>query len=199
MPPIATGAPSAAWAHLSSWKDRCQHYPENRSMISRSRISMPLRSGNLPQTRKGSRGKTRQRCGQVSFPIDAVGHGGLVVRAVFTLADGTNLRGYLSPPPVSLRRPGYLQPVIICDAGQVNSWHGIQRPTQNQMTDELAKLGKQVAEVFPLRYLSDVPLVGGPISGIIPGLRFHREQSRHVHWPRWHRVRMETCNTNSRE
>ena len=108
----------------------------------------------------------------VSFPVDAAGHGGLIVRAVFTLADGTNLRGYFSPQPVSLTRPGWLQPVIICDAGQVNFWHGIQRPTQNQMMDELAKLGKQVAEVFPLRYRSDVALVGGPVSGMIPGFGF---------------------------
>jgi hypothetical protein len=67
---------------------------------------------------------------EVSFQVDAAGHGGLVVRAVFTLADGANLRGYLSPQPVSLRKPGWLQPVIICDAGQVNFWNGIRRPTQ---------------------------------------------------------------------
>jgi hypothetical protein len=109
---------------------------------------------------------------EVAFPLDAAGHGGLVVRAVFTLADGTNLRGYFSPQPVSLRKPGWLQPVIICDAGQVKFWNGIRRPPQNQMTDELAKLGKQADEVFPLRYRSDVELVGGPISGIIPGFGF---------------------------
>jgi hypothetical protein len=109
---------------------------------------------------------------EVSFPIEAAGHGGLVVRAVFTLADGTNLRGYLSPQPASLRRPGYLQPVVICAAGQLNFWHGIQRPTPNQMMDELAKLEKQAVKVFPLRYRSDVELDGGPISGTIPGFGF---------------------------
>jgi hypothetical protein len=80
---------------------------------------------------------------EVSFPVDAAGHGGLVVRAVFTLADGTNLRGYFSPQPVSLRKPGLVQPVIICDAGQVNFWNGIRRPTQNQMTDERSSESKQ--------------------------------------------------------
>lgn len=109
---------------------------------------------------------------EVAFPADVTGHGGLVVRAAFTLADGTNLRGYFSPQPVSLRRPGWVQPVVICDTGQVNFWHGIRRPTQNQMMDKLAKLGKQAAEVFPLRYRSDPVLVGGPISGIIPGFGF---------------------------
>jgi hypothetical protein len=72
---------------------------------------------------------------EVAFPIDAAGHGGLVVRAAFTLADGTNLRGYLSPQPVSLSQPGWIQPVVICEAGQVNFWYGIRRPTQNQMMD----------------------------------------------------------------
>ena len=40
----------------------------------------------------------------VTPPIDT-GHGGVVVRATFTLADGTNMRGYLSPQPTSLRKP----------------------------------------------------------------------------------------------
>jgi hypothetical protein len=54
---------------------------------------------------------------EVSFPVDAAGHGGPVVRAVFTLADGTNLRGYFSPQPVSLRKPFWLH--ILAAAGGV--------------------------------------------------------------------------------
>jgi hypothetical protein len=38
-------------------------------------------------------------------PIDP-GHGGLVVSAVFTLVDGTHMRGYLSPQPIYLRKRG---------------------------------------------------------------------------------------------
>jgi hypothetical protein len=96
---------------------------------------------------------------EASFPIDP-GHGGLLVRAVFILTDGAILRGYLSPQPMSLRRPGYLQPVMICGTDQLNFWSGIRRPTKEQMIGALAKLRKQAAQVFPLEYRSDVELVG---------------------------------------
>ena len=46
------------------------------------------------------------------------GNGRLVVRTVFNLADGTVLHGYLSPQPISLRHPGWLQPVIILGGGR---------------------------------------------------------------------------------
>jgi len=135
---------------------------------------------------------------EVAFPIDAAGHGGLVVRAAFTLADGTNLRGYLSPQPVSLSQPGWIQPVVICEAGQVNFWYGIRRPTQNQMMDELAKLAKQAAEVFPLRYRSDVELVSGPISGIIRGFGFKEKKADTFSGPDGTAHPYGTMDTNSR-
>jgi hypothetical protein len=119
---------------------------------------------------------------EVPLPIDP-GHGGLVVRAVFTLADGTILRGYLSPQPMPLRQPGYLQPVVICGADQVNFWSGIRRPAQNHMKDVLAKLGKQAAQVFPLEYRSDVEIQGGPISGTIPGFGFIENEADMVIGP----------------
>jgi hypothetical protein len=134
----------------------------------------------------------------VAFPIDAAGHGGLVVSAAFRLADGTSLRGYFSPQPMSLSQPGWIQPVVICDAGQVNFWHGIQRPTQNQMMDELVKLGKQAAEVFPLRYRSDVEVVGGPISGIIPGFGFKENKADMFIGPDGTAHPYGTMDTNSR-
>ena len=108
---------------------------------------------------------------EVSVPIDT-GHGGLIVRAVFVLADGTNLRGYLSPHPISLRRPGWVQPVMISGAHQFNFWSGMLRPSQTQMNEVLAKIGKQASQVFPVQYRSDVELLGGPISGTIPGFGF---------------------------
>ena len=106
----------------------------------------------------------------VAPPIDT-GHGA-IVRAVFTLADGTNLRGYLSPHPISLRRPGWVQPVMISGAHQFNFWSGMLRPSQTQMNEVLAKIGKQASQVFPVQYRSDVELVSDPISGIIPGFGF---------------------------
>lgn len=133
-----------------------------------------------------------------AFPADVAGHGGLVVRAAFTLADGTSLRGYFSPQPMSLSQPGWIQPVVICDARQVNFWHGIQRPTQNQMMDQLVKLGKQAAEVFPLRYRSDVELVGGPISGIIPGFGFKENKADMFIGPDGTAHPYGTMDTNSR-
>jgi hypothetical protein len=83
-------------------------------------------------------------------PIDP-GHGGLIVHAIFTLADGTHLRVYLSPQPTSLRKPVYIQPVIISEAGQINFWSGIRRPTPSKMMEALEKLDKHTAQVFPLK------------------------------------------------
>jgi hypothetical protein len=39
------------------------------------------------------------------------------------------------------------------------------------MTDVLAKLVKEAAQVFPVEY-RDVELIGGPIAGTIPGFGF---------------------------
>jgi hypothetical protein len=66
------------------------------------------------------------------------------------------------------------------------------------MMDKLAKLGKQAAEVFPLRYRSDPELVGGPISGIIPGFGFKENNADMFIGPDGTARRYGNMDTNSR-
>jgi hypothetical protein len=100
------------------------------------------------------------------------GHGGLIVRAAFVLADGSRLCGYLSPKPETLRTLGYLQPVMICDKGQVNVWNGIRQPSEADMARDLSKLGRCLDAVFPVQFRTDVEIIGGPIFGELPGFLF---------------------------
>jgi len=92
-----------------------------------------------------------------------------VVRAVFTLADGTLMLGYLTPPTQGEASLGALQPVIITDSGQVVFWHGVVAPKAEEMAESYGKLGRNAAEVFPVEVTSDVGLATGPIHASVSG------------------------------
>jgi hypothetical protein len=86
------------------------------------------------------------------------------------LADGTQLKGYLTPPVQGDSSLGTLQPAVVVGGGQVSFWCGMLAPEPEHITASYARLGKSSAcQVFPLRFESDVPLVGGPITGELPG------------------------------
>lgn len=93
-----------------------------------------------------------------------------IVRARLTLADGTRLTGYLTPPVQGDSSLGTLQPAVIVPEGQVSFWCGMIAPEPTHIASSYARLGKSSAgQVFPLRFESDVPLVGGSIAGEVPG------------------------------
>jgi hypothetical protein len=92
-----------------------------------------------------------------------------VVRAVFTLADGTKMTGYLTPPVKGRDGIGHLQPIIVTARGQVRFWCGTTVPDAKRLAQSYALLGKDSKRVFPLRFESDVPLRGGPARGSVPG------------------------------
>jgi hypothetical protein len=95
--------------------------------------------------------------------------GTFVTRASFELADGTRMQGYITPAPQGDGDLGTVQPVIVCDQGQVFFWCGAIEPSQQDIRSGYAVLGKTASEVFPVRYESDVPLIGGVVRGSIPG------------------------------
>ena len=102
-------------------------------------------------------------------PLDP-SSGMFIVRARLQLADGTQLRGYLTPPVQGASDLGTLQPVIVVDGGQVGFWCGMLPPEPAYLATSYARLGKATASaVFPARFESDVDLVGGPVSGELPG------------------------------
>jgi hypothetical protein len=102
-------------------------------------------------------------------PLDP-SDGMFIVRARLTLADGTQVIGYLTPPVQGDPSLGTLQPAVVTRAGQVSFWCGVLTPEPTYIAESYARLGKSaVAQVFPLRFESDVVLIGGSISGELPG------------------------------
>jgi hypothetical protein len=92
-----------------------------------------------------------------------------VVRAVFTLADGSGMQGYCSPPLRGDDSIGALQPIIVTDRGQVLFWCGTTEPDSKRLVRSYEWLGKDARRVFPVQFESDVELVGGPVKGCVPG------------------------------
>jgi len=98
--------------------------------------------------------------------------GSFVIRAVFELADGTKLSGYLTPPPRGLEDEGLglVQPCVTGRDTQISFWCGIIELSRNEISSIYARLGKaSAAEIFPIRFASDVELAGGAVTGEIPG------------------------------
>jgi hypothetical protein len=102
-------------------------------------------------------------------PLDPA-DGMFIVRASLTLSDGTRLKGYLTPPVQGEMGLSTLQPAVVVPSGQVSFWCGMIVPPPTHIAKSYTLLGKaSPAQVFPLRFESDVSLVGGPIVGDVPG------------------------------
>jgi hypothetical protein len=93
----------------------------------------------------------------------------LIVRAEFTLADGTKMSGWLTPPVQGDDSLGTLQPVIITERGHVGFWHGMRAPDVKGLAQSYERLGRDAARVFPVQVTSNVNLVRAPIRVTIPG------------------------------
>jgi len=92
-----------------------------------------------------------------------------VLRAVFTLADGSSMQGYFTPPRRGDASLGTLQPIIVTDRGQVRFWCGTAAPSSKRLADCYELLGKEAKHVFPMQFESEVELVGGLVRGSVPG------------------------------
>ena len=103
-----------------------------------------------------------------SGPLDAADRM-FVVRALFTLADGSTMRGYFTPPVRGHDTLGTLQPIIVTAAGQVRFWCGTAAPDSKRLARCYQVLGKDAQRIFPLRFESEVELLGGPARGSVPG------------------------------
>jgi hypothetical protein len=92
-----------------------------------------------------------------------------IVRAIFTLADGSKMKGYFTPPAPGHEGLGTLQPIIVTDRGQVRFWCGTAAPDAKRLARSYELLAKDGGQVFPIRFESDVELVNGPARGSLPG------------------------------
>jgi hypothetical protein len=109
-------------------------------------------------------------------PLDPAA-GMFVVRAIFELADGTTLGGYLTPLVEGSTSIGTIQPIVVTDQGQVNFWCGAMAPSAEGIRSQYAKIGRPSSSVFPCRYTSDVRIVGGSVTGSINGFMHFRSLS----------------------
>jgi hypothetical protein len=97
----------------------------------------------------------------------------LVLRTQFVFADGSEHLGYMTTHR-SEDGGRATSPVVVCGLGQV-SFHpqGLKPPSRAELDDCYSRLGKiGASQVFPVRFQSDVPLIGGPLSGVIEGFTF---------------------------
>lgn len=102
-------------------------------------------------------------------------HDGMfVVQAGFELADGTRLLGYLTPPDQGEDSVATIQPIILTNDGQVSFWHGVVEPSSESTERAYGLLGRTRGKVFPIRYSSQVALVGGAVSGSLNGFLHYR-------------------------
>lgn len=105
---------------------------------------------------------------EVSGSLDP-SEGMFIVRASFILSDGSKMQGYLTPPVQGDDSLGTLQPIIVTAHGQVGFWHGIMSPSPERLAQSYLMLGRDARCVFPLRFESQVELVGGPVRGSLAG------------------------------
>ena len=128
----------------------------------------PIWEFNLDETAKGGQDELTVRPCVASGPLDPADRM-FVVRAVFTLADGSMKRGYVTPPGRGDASVSALQPIIVTDQGQVRFWCGTSVPGPTRLARSYQLLRKEASQIFPLLFESEVELAGGPVRGSVPG------------------------------
>jgi hypothetical protein len=95
--------------------------------------------------------------------------GMFVCAASFTLADGSQMQGYLTPPVQGDDGPGTLQPIIVTTEGQIGFWCGVRTPSSEELSKYYRLLGRNADRVFPVQFESKVELVEAPVHGSLAG------------------------------
>ena len=130
--------------------------------------TFPVWEFRLDEKGEEGRDESTVRPYAASGPLEATDRM-FVVRAVFTLADGSKMRGYFTPPGRGDAGIGILQPIIVTDRGQVRFWCGTTAPGLKRLAHSYELLGKEAEHVFPLQFESEVELADGPVRGSVPG------------------------------
>lgn len=106
---------------------------------------------------------------ETNGPVDpAVGM--FIVRASMTLADGTRLMGYVTPSAQGGADLSSCQPAVVVTEGQVSFWRGMCALRPEDISNSYALLKKaSPAQVFPIKFESDVPIACGPVVGEVLG------------------------------
>ncbi|HEY5914014.1 MAG TPA: ankyrin repeat domain-containing protein [Verrucomicrobiae bacterium] len=96
------------------------------------------------------------------------------VRTAFTLADKTKMTGWtmICVPPYELHS---LSPTILTGDGPVDLTKLAKQPKRKDIERACSRIGRTVAEIFPLEFQTDVPVPDGPARGRMTGF-LHRFQ-----------------------
>jgi hypothetical protein len=114
-------------------------------------------------------GATTVKPCEVLGELDAT-QGQFIVRTRFRLADRTFMDGYLMPRLHEAADLPLTQPAIVTPRGHVGFWWGRVESLEDRVTESYRRLAKTApGEVFPIHFLSVVPLRAGAVSGSIPG------------------------------
>ena len=90
--------------------------------------------------------------------------GVFLVRATFTLNDGSVLGGYCSPADSS--GLDYVQPVIILDGDHVPLF--LESPPQDAEPETTCvRLGRPHGDIFPLHFRAEIPVDGSFVVGVV--------------------------------
>jgi hypothetical protein len=123
----------------------------------------------LDEEGDGGQDEATVRPYELTGPLDP-SDGMFIVRAQLILADGTKLCGYLTPPETGDSSLGSIHPVVVVDGGQVPFWYAVVAPGPADIAANYARLDRSSAsEIFPISFASDVELLGGAVSGELPG------------------------------
>jgi len=163
MNPGATKPPPACGGSLGM-RVRKQVYELTLHDLS----TFPVWEFRLDEEGEEGRDESTVRPYTASGPLDPTDRM-FVVRAVFTLADGSRMRGYFTPPGRGDASIGTLQPIIVTDRGQVRLWCGTAAPSLKRLAHSYELLGKDAKHVFPVEFESEMELVGGLVRGSVPG------------------------------
>jgi hypothetical protein len=94
---------------------------------------------------------------------------GVIAAANFELADGTRLIGYVNASPEAADDISAMQPVVVCDRGQVGFWFGALKPNSTEIAENLSKFGRTMESVFPIKFSSRQGVLETIVQGEIPG------------------------------
>lgn len=112
-------------------------------------------------------------------PVDATGaaddgscefpDGRFLLRAEFTLADGSSLTGHVTYTPGEPVDVASQEPTLCAPRGQVPLWHGILTPDAAYVARLLAATGRPRERVFPLRWRASLHPAGHELAGEAAG------------------------------
>jgi hypothetical protein len=156
--------PSSTCGEDQSLRIRRQVY----ELTLRDLHTFPIWEFRLDDEGEEGRDESTVRPYTASGPLDPTDRM-FIVRAIFTLPDGSSMHGYLTPPGRGDASIGTLQPIIVTELGQVRFWCGTATPGAKRLAQSYELLGKNANRLFPVRFESDVELVGGPVRGSVSG------------------------------